>query len=81
MPTLGRTLNVEIAKKAVAECVQSIINSPDALMWLTQLKNVDEYTSQHSMNVCIFSIALGRQLDLSEPELEDLGLCGMIWAR
>ncbi|MDT8425088.1 MAG: DUF3391 domain-containing protein, partial [Methyloprofundus sp.] len=76
--SLGRTLNVEIAKKAVAECVQSIINSPDALMWLTQLKNVDEYTSQHSMNVCIFSIALGRQLDLSEQELEDLGLCGMM---
>ena len=76
--TLGRTINVEIAKKAVAECVKSIINSPDALMWLTQLKNVDEYTSQHSMNVCIFSIALGRQLDLSEPELEDLGLCGMM---
>ncbi|NOQ81091.1 MAG: DUF3391 domain-containing protein [Methylophaga sp.] len=75
---LGRTLNVEIAKKAVAECVQSIINSPDALMWLTQLKNVDEYTSQHSMNVCIFSIALGRQLGLSELELEDLGLCGMM---
>jgi len=75
---LGRAINVEIAKKAVSECVQSIINSPDALMWLTQLKNRDEYTSQHSMNVCILSIALGRQIDLSEAELEEVGLCGMM---
>ena len=75
---LGRAINVEMAKAAVSECVQSIVNSPDALMWLTQLKNKDEYTSQHSMNVCIFSIALGRQLDLSETELEDIGLCGMM---
>ncbi len=75
---LGRALNAEIAKKAVAQCVQSVINSPDALMWMTQLKNKDEYTSQHSMNVCVFAIALGRHINLSEPELEELGLCGMM---
>jgi HD-GYP domain-containing protein (c-di-GMP phosphodiesterase class II) len=75
---LGRAINVEIAKKAVSDCVQSVINSPDALMWLTQLKERDEYTSQHSMNVCIFSIALARQIDLPEAELENVGLCGMM---
>ena len=47
-------------------------------MWLTQLKSKDEYTSQHSMNVCVFSIALGRQLNLPEPELKNIGLCGMM---
>lgn len=76
--SLGRAINVEIAKKAVAECVQSIIKSPDALMWLTQLKNRDEYTAQHSMNVCILSIALGRQINLPEEYLEEVGLCGMM---
>ena len=75
---LGRAINIEIAKKAVSECVQSVINAPDALMWLTQLKNRDEYTSQHSMNVCILSIALGRQIDLPTSELEDIGLCGIM---
>lgn len=76
--TLGKAINVEIAKKSVADCVQSIIKSPDALMWLTQLKERDEYTSQHSMNVCILSITLGRQINLPEYELEELGLCGMM---
>lgn len=76
--SLGRAINIEMAKQAVSECVQSVINAPDALMWLTQLKNRDEYTSQHSMNVCIFSIALARHIDLPEPELKDVGLCGLM---
>ena len=36
--SLGKTLNAEIAKKAVAECVNSILHAPDALLWMTQLK-------------------------------------------
>jgi HD-GYP domain-containing protein (c-di-GMP phosphodiesterase class II) len=75
---LGKTINVELAKKAVAECVESIINAPDALMWMTQLKKRDEYTAQHSMNVCIYSIALGRHINLPIAELHHVGLCGMM---
>jgi len=74
----GRSINVQMAKKVVSDCVQSIVKSPDALMWLTQLKNADEYTSQHSMNVCIFAISLGRHISLSTTELEDIGLCGLM---
>jgi len=75
---LGKTITVEIAKKAVAQCVDSILQAPDALLWMTQLKNRDLYTSQHSMNVCILAIALGRQLNLSIKELNNVGLCGMM---
>jgi HD-GYP domain-containing protein (c-di-GMP phosphodiesterase class II) len=76
--SLGKTITVEIAKKAVAECVDSILHAPDALLWMTQLKNRDLYTSQHSMNVCILAIALGRQLNLPVKELNNVGLCGMM---
>ncbi|MGZ8241713.1 MAG: HD-GYP domain-containing protein [Methylobacter sp.] len=75
---LGNSINVEIAKKAVAACVDSILHAPDALLWMTQLKNRDLYTSQHSMNVCILAIALGRQINLPEKELNNVGLCGMM---
>ncbi|WP_084191077.1 HD-GYP domain-containing protein [Methylomarinum vadi] len=75
---LGRAINVELAKKAVADCVTSILNHPDALMWMTQLKSRDKYTAQHSMNVCIYAIALGRQINLPVNELHNIGLCGMM---
>ncbi|MGR8934162.1 MAG: HD-GYP domain-containing protein [Gammaproteobacteria bacterium] len=75
---LGRGINTAAAKSIVAQCVQSVLNSPDALMWLTQLKHKDEYTAEHSMNVCIMAIALGRHIGLSLKELNQIGLCGMM---
>lgn len=75
---LGRPIITEMAKKAVAACVESVINSPDALMWMTQLKNKDEYTAQHSMNVCIYSIVLGRHINYTVEQLNAVGLCGMM---
>lgn len=67
-----------LAKQAVAECVNSVLHSPDALLWLSQLKNKDHYTAQHSLNVCVLSIVLGRHLNLPEKNLNNLGLCGMM---
>lgn len=75
---IGNSINVEIAKKAVSDCVESVLHSPDALLWMTQLKNKDLYTSQHSMNVCVLAIALGRQINLPVNELNNLGLCAMM---
>lgn len=74
----GRPINVVAAKEAVANCVDSILTAPTALMLMTRLKNRDEYTAQHSMNVCIYAIALGRQLNLSNVDLNNVGMCGMM---
>ena len=74
----GEEIDTKAAKQAVAECVDSVLHSPDAVLWFTQLKNKDEYTSQHSMNVCVLSIVLGRHINLSVKELNQVGLCGMM---
>lgn len=75
---VSQHLDIDEAKEAVDQVVHSVINTPDALMWLTQLKKRDEYTSQHSMNVCVLSVALGRHIGLPEHDLKELGLCGML---
>jgi HD-GYP domain-containing protein (c-di-GMP phosphodiesterase class II) len=58
--------------------MQSIFNhisgNESFVLGLTTLKNFHEYTLNHSMNVCILSIALGRRLGLDRKELVDLGL-------
>lgn len=74
----GKTIDTKLAKEAVAECVRSILQSPDAFLWLIQLKNSDEYTAQHSLNVCVLSIALGRHINLSDANLQNVGLCGLM---
>ncbi|MEE4291813.1 MAG: HD-GYP domain-containing protein [Cycloclasticus sp.] len=74
----GGGIDTKLAKEAVASSVNSILQSPDAHLWLTQLKKKDEYTAQHSLNVSMLSIVLGRHIGLSTQELRNLGLCGMM---
>jgi HD-GYP domain-containing protein (c-di-GMP phosphodiesterase class II) len=74
----GGGIDSILAKIAVSECVESILHSPDAMLWLSQLRHKDEPTAQHSLNVSILSIVLGRHINLSAPDLNRLGLCGMM---
>ncbi len=74
----GKGIDGTLAKEAVAACVDSVLHSPDAFLWLSQLKSKDQYTAQHSLNVCVLSIVLGRHIGLSNTKLNQVGLCGMM---
>ncbi len=74
---LGRALNVKKLKRVVQGIVDQILNEETSLMGLTTLRDYDEYTFTHSVNVCIFSVALGRRLGLTKLQLYDLGLAAL----
>lgn len=74
----GRHVDIDIAKKAVYDCMRSILRNPDAMLLMTQLRYKDKYTWSHSMNACILALSLGRHLSLRYEELITLGLCGML---
>ena len=74
----GYQLDVYQSKKAVNICVESIFNNKDSLLWFTLIKKRDPYTSEHSLNVTIFSIAFARYLGHSEDVLKTIGLCGLL---
>ena len=42
-----------------------IVDNEAFVYGLTNIKNHDEYTLNHSVNVCILSMALGRRLGLN----------------
>lgn len=74
---MGRTANVKKVKRAVQAIVDQVLNNEASLMGLTTLRDYDEYTFTHSVNVCIFSVALGRKLGLSKLQLYDLGMAAL----
>lgn len=74
----GASIKTELARTAVAHCVDSVLNNPSAMHWLSLLKERDNYTVEHSLNVGMFAVILGRQIGLPEAELEKIGLCGMM---
>lgn len=74
----GRRIDTQGARKVVGGLLESVIRNPDAMTWLTQLKKEDEYTAEHSLNVCIFALTFGRHLNLEENALQELGLGALL---
>jgi HD-GYP domain-containing protein (c-di-GMP phosphodiesterase class II) len=74
---MGHAPNVKKLKRVVQGIVDAILNDETSLMGLTTLRDYDEYTFTHSVNVCIFSVALGRRLGLGKIQLYDLGLAAL----
>ncbi|MGB5325298.1 MAG: HD-GYP domain-containing protein [Pseudomonadales bacterium] len=74
----GKLFEPEAMREAVSACVDNIIANPDSMLWLTMIKNKDEYTAEHSLNVALLSITLGRAEGLSVADLNELGLCAML---
>jgi HD-GYP domain-containing protein (c-di-GMP phosphodiesterase class II) len=75
---LGRVIDTPAAKSAVESCVESILRSPDALLLLTNLRNKDAYTAEHSLNVSILTMALGRHMGLERDKLVEIGMCALL---
>ncbi len=74
----GKSVDVSLAKAAVAECVASIMRNPDAMTFMARMRGKDEGISQHAFNCCIYAIMLGTQAGLDARELENLGTCGLL---
>lgn len=75
---LSGELDVKKVNQVVDDCVDSILRNDSALVWLTQIRNKDNYTAEHSLRVCIYAIALGRELGFRELELQNIGTCGLL---
>jgi HD-GYP domain-containing protein (c-di-GMP phosphodiesterase class II) len=69
----GRSINTVKTKRAIQFLIDQLIHDDTNLMSLTAIKNFDEYTFAHSVNVCILSVALGARLGLPKKKLSELG--------
>jgi putative nucleotidyltransferase with HDIG domain len=55
-----------------------VLADESALLGLALLKNYDDYTYAHSVNVAIFSLAFGRHQGLEGRALERVGVAGLL---
>ena len=74
----GNSVDIQLAKAAVSECVASVMRNPDAMMFLTQLRSKDTYESEHAFNACIYAIVIGRLAGMRTYELENLATCALL---
>jgi HD-GYP domain-containing protein (c-di-GMP phosphodiesterase class II) len=65
---------ISTTRRLMQSIFNNIVENESFSYGLTTIKNFDEYTLNHSINVCILSISLGKRLGLDRNELAELGI-------
>jgi HD-GYP domain-containing protein (c-di-GMP phosphodiesterase class II) len=65
------------AKRAVQAAADSLLEDESSILALATIKDHDEYTFSHSVNVCIFSLTIGQRLGLHKSWLARLGMAAL----
>lgn len=75
---MGKAIETEAVMPIVEEISASVARNVHALISLVRLKTADDYTYMHSVAVCALMTALARELKLSEAEVKQAGLAGLM---
>jgi HD-GYP domain-containing protein (c-di-GMP phosphodiesterase class II) len=70
--------DIPAVKACVDNIVDSMISNPDAVMFISRLRDEDINTYHHGVKVSLYLIALGRHLGIPKAQLAELGLIGML---
>ena len=72
-----KMVNIRKAKHLMENTVNSIQEDDSTLLGLANIKDYDEYTFNHSVNVAIYAIALGQRIGIRKNILSHLGMTGL----
>lgn len=74
----GAKLDVIKLRKSIEPMVDSISRNPDACLWVSRLKDHDQYTYHHALSAAMWAVSLGRQLGLPRRDLRSLAMGCML---
>ncbi|MEG1609808.1 MAG: DUF3391 domain-containing protein, partial [Bilophila sp.] len=63
-------------RELFTDMLSSLTRNYNALCSLAKLKNKDDYTFTHCINVAVFAVTLGKQLGVKDEFLIELGMAG-----
>lgn len=76
---LGKVFDVAPLQNVVTSMLDNLFRDPAAVLGLTAIKGHDDYTLNHSINVCILALSLGASLGLDGGGLRSLGLSALLY--
>lgn len=74
----NRSLHVVGLSEIVSGFIDVFAGYADPLLTLVPLRNMDEYTFTHSLNVCLLNLAQATALGIEGQLLHDIGLSAML---
>lgn len=73
----GDNVDLHKAKGLVDSVLASLARNPDALMGLCKLRNTDNYTYSHSVNVSVLAIMFARHMSFPHNVQHAVGMAGI----
>lgn len=80
MKSVRMNEEVDIAhlKNTIKDMVQYIMNDDTVFMALSGIRDIDNYTFLHSVDVCIYSVITAKAMNLSLEEIQELALAAIL---
>lgn len=75
---IDRPASIECLKETVNTMVQYIMNDEMVFMTLTGIRDIDNYTFLHCVDVCIYSIITAKALNMSDDQIKELALAAIL---
>ncbi|HRF30950.1 MAG TPA: HD-GYP domain-containing protein [Azonexus sp.] len=74
----GKNVDLLAVREGLHDIAGSLQRNPDAVMWLLRLKQRDEYSFDHAMDVAVNMVLVGTHIGWRDQRLLDLGLTGLL---
>lgn len=74
---LGKAIGARRAERAVLAVVDQVLQEPATMIGMLTLRDYDDHSYVHSVNVSILSVALGDYLGLNRRQLFELGFAAL----
>lgn len=71
-------IEFNLAKEIIENILSGMVLENDAVPIVAQIKQHDEYTYTHILNVSTLTLAMGRILGFTPPQLRELGLASLL---
>jgi HD-GYP domain-containing protein (c-di-GMP phosphodiesterase class II) len=75
--TTQKKVGVRKALRVIQNMVDLVMEDESIVLGLSTIRDYDDYTFTHSINVAILSMCLGRRIGISRMSLNRLGICGL----
>jgi putative nucleotidyltransferase with HDIG domain len=70
--------DVRKLKRLAQKAVHLIVEDESIMLGMATIKNYDEYTFNHSVNVAIYALAIGKRLGFSRKIMTELGITALL---
>jgi HD-GYP domain-containing protein (c-di-GMP phosphodiesterase class II) len=74
----GERIEIKKARLVVNSLIDHVLQDEQTMIRMTAIKDYDDYTYYHAVNVSILSIGLGMKLGLSKKRLSELGIAAFL---